>query len=413
MGIYYDKLTKVAELDYADEAEKSNYEQVVTLIESCRDASNTYRKDPRFNGRTANAALTWLDDFDNRLKAKADELNVAVSRHTLARAAMDAAKTKQSTLSEKLISPFEAEYVSAHGPYLDEHGAEITSEEYLARLSSARDTKRDLVAQKTLSTMNKAVDEQASLIRQPIAAPDSPTAPAPAAKPTAPSKTPVRAPHVVKPPRATAPDPGETYPPIVPGSPKGAPMKDYVPAPVTDRDDPRWRDDFVHAPGSGTSPMFGGVIGVGGAGLAARAVAQMRASSSMMGTTGAGSSASLGARGAVGSAATGNAAPRGGILANAANGSRGAGSGASGAGAGGRGAGAGSRGVGSRAAAAGATGNRGKQDKKSKSEGIKLIGYRAERLDQDDASVEPPLGAAPGDSSQLAPLTTSEDEERW
>lgn len=413
MGTYYDKLTAVAELDYADDTEKASYEQVVALIEACRDASNTYRKDPRFNGRTAAAALAWLDDFDSRLQAKADALDTAVTRYALARDAMETAKAKQSTLSEKLISPYEAQYVAAHGPYVDSKGAEITSEEYLSRLSASREARREEVSQKTLSTMNTAVAEQADLIREPYEPPKSPTAPGTAPKPSAAPKTSVRAPHVVKPPRVSPPDPGESYPPVVPGSPKGAPVKDYVPPPVTDRDDPRWRDDFVHAPGAGASSMFGGVIGVGGAGLAARAVAQMRAGSMPTGTTGAGSAATLGARGAAGSAATGSTAPRGGILANAANGSRGAGSGAAGAGTGARGSGAGGRGAGSRAAAAGAAGNRGKQDKKSKTEGIKLIGYRAERLDQDGANVEPPPGAAPGDSSQLAPLATSEDEGRW
>lgn len=409
MGTYYDKLTAVAELDYADDTEKASYEQVVALIQACRDASNSYRKDPHFNGRTAEAALAWLDDFDSRLQAKADALDIAVSRYALARDAMETATAKHATLSERLITTFEAQNVSAHGPYVDANGVEITATEYLSRLSAARDAKRDEVAQKTLSTMNKAVQEQASSIKVPVDQQDSPAAPSAAPAPTAPTKTSVRAPHVVKPPRVSPPDPGESYPPVVPGSPKGAPVKDYVPPPVTDRDDPRWRDDFVHAPGAGASSMFGGVIGVGGAGMAARAVAQMRAGSTRLGTTGAGSAATLGARGAVGSAATSNTAPRGGILANAANSSRAT----AGAAAGGRGSSSGSRGTGSRAAAAGTAGSRGKQDKKSKSEGIRLIGYRAERLDQDGTSVEPPTGAAPGDSSQLAPLATSEDEERW
>lgn len=400
MGIYYDKLTAVANLQYANDDEIVTYQTVITLIDSCREASATYRKDPGFNGRTATAAMEWLDDFDTRLQAKADELATAVARHNLAREAMEAAKAKQDKLSETLITPYEDQYVRTHGPYFDAQGNEITADAYLAQLSADRDAKRDQIAKTTLSTMNKAVADQAELIDQPVekeAPSRKPSSSAP--NPSSPPTTSVRAPHVVKPPRADIPDADASYPPLVPSTPKGKPVEGYQPPSVADRDDPRWGDGYVHTPTSGSSSMFGGMIGVGATGLAARSLAQLRAAGSPLGVTGAGSASSLGMRGAAG-AASANTAPRGGILSNAANGSRGGAAAAAG------------RGSTARAGMASANGQ-GKQDKKTKRDKIKLIGYRAEQLDQDGAAAVPPSGAAPGDSSQLAPLTTHEDEDRW
>lgn len=394
MGTYYDKLTAVANLQYANDDEAAAYQKIMDLIESCRQASATYRKDPGFNGRTATAAMNWLDDFDTRLQAKADELATAVTRHDLARTAMETAKAKQDKLADTLITPYEDQYVRSHGPYVDAQGNEITADAYLAQLSADRDAKRDQIAKTTLSTMNTAVKNQADLIGTPVREPASSSAPKPSTSPT----TAARPPHVVKPPRADIPDTDASYPPLVPSTPKGKPVAGYQPPSVADRDDPRWGDGYVHTPTSGSTSMFGGMIGVGATGLAARSLAQLRAAGSPLGVTGAGSASSLGMRGAAG-AASANTAPRGGILSNAANGSRG---GAAGAG----------RGSTARAGAAAAHGQ-GKQDKKTKRDKIKLIGYRAEHLDQDDTAAVPPSGAAPGDSSQLTPLTTHEDEDRW
>jgi hypothetical protein len=394
VGTYYDKLTAVANLQYANDDEAAAYQKIVDLIESCRQASATYRKDPGFNGRTATAAMNWLDDFDTRLQAKADELAIAVARHDLARDAMETAKAKQDKLADTLITPYEDQYVRTHGPYVDAQGNEITADAYLAQLSADRDAKRDQIAKTTLNTMNTAVERQVQLIRTPVDEAPSSSAPKPSTSPT----TATRSPHVVKPPRADTPDTDTSYPPLVPSTPKGKPVAGYQPPSVADRDDPRWGDGYVHTPTSGSSSMFGGMIGVGATGLAARSLAQLRAAGSPLGVTGAGSASSLGMRGTAG-AASANTAPRGGILSNAANGSRG---GAAGAG----------RGSTARAGAAAAHGQ-GKQDKKTKRDKIKLIGYRAEHLDQDGTAAVPPSGAAPGDSSQLTPLTTHEDEDRW
>ncbi|MEE9965114.1 MAG: hypothetical protein K4304_08465 [Propionicimonas sp.] len=397
MGTYYDKLTAVANLQYANDDEAAAYQKIMDLIESCRQASATYRKDPGFNGRTATAAMNWLDDFDTRLQAKADELATAVTRHDLARAAMETAKAKQDKLADTLITPYEDQYVRSHGPYVDAQGNEITADAYLAQLSADRDAKRDEIAKTTLSAMNTAVEEQAKLIAEPIRPETSSSADTSSASHPSTPAAPVRPPHVVKPPRADTPDTDTSYPPLVPSTPKGKPVAGYQPPSVADRDDPRWGDGYVHTPTSGSSSMFGGMIGVGATGLAARSLAQLRAAGSPLGVTGAGSASSLGMRGAV--SASANTAPRGGILSNAANGSRG---GAAGAG----------RGSTARAGAAAAHGQ-GKQDKKTKRDKIKLIGYRAEHLDQDGTAAVPPSGAAPGDSSQLTPLTTHEDEDRW
>ncbi len=398
MGTYYDKLTAVANLQYANDDEAAAYQKIMDLIESCRQASATYRKDPGFNGRTATAAMNWLDDFDTRLQAKADELATAVTRHDLARAAMETAKAKQDKLADTLITPYEDQYVRTHGPYYDAQANEITADAYLAQLSADRDAKRDEIAKTTLSAMNTAVEEQAKLIAEPIRPETSSSADTSSASHPSTPAAPVRPPHVVKPPRADTPDTDTSYPPLVPSTPKGKPVAGYQPPSVADRDDPRWGDGYVHTPTSGSSSMFGGMIGVGATGLAARSLAQLRAAGSPLGVTGAGSASSLGMRGAAG-AASANSAPRGGILSNAANSSRG---GAAGAG----------RGSTARAGAAAAHGQ-GKQDKKTKRDKIKLIGYRAEHLDQDGTAAVPPSGAAPGDSSQLTPLTTHEDEDRW
>ncbi len=203
------------------------------------------------------------------------------------------------------------------------------------------------------------------------------------------------------------------------------PVGGYIPAPVTDIDDPRWRSDFSHPALGGTpnptkaSGIVGGLVGSGAGALAARGAGGLggvggaagMAGGVMMppgmgaagagmgtaGTVGSGTGAKGGIRGSSSAASMRNSAMR------SAGGAGGAG--AKPGGAGGRAGGAGPMGM---AGAHGGAGGRSRDDKKSR----KLMGYKAVRIDDETTEAIDSSAFGAGDASSLKPMKT-DDQDKW
>ncbi len=203
------------------------------------------------------------------------------------------------------------------------------------------------------------------------------------------------------------------------------PVGGYIPAPVADIDDPRWRSDFSHPALGGTpnptkaSGIVGGLVGSGAGALAARGAGGLggvggaagMAGGVMMppgmgatgagmgtaGTVGSGTGAKGGIRGSSSAASMRNSAMR------SAGGAGGAG--AKPGGAGGRAGGAGPMGM---AGAHGGAGGRSRDDKKSR----KLMGYKAVRIDDETTEAIDSSAFGAGDASSLKPMKT-DDQDKW
>ncbi len=481
MGTYYTRLTEVAHRSYDDSGDSDTYTEIVDRIAECRRLATEFTSDPGMTGKTATAALTWLAEYQTELTAKEADLKAMVDRHDLARAAMEKAKQQHSSLAPALLSPFESKVLPANGPYLV-NGTEISGSAYVAQLRAERDVAREAAAKKILDTMNDAVEDQASRLHEPVDnTPDAPIVPGrpsgSGSRTATTSNRPGASVHlgviqspsytspVLTPGEPTIPTPSPVTPPLV-TTPIGStgPVNGYVPPSVLDADDSRWQDTYTVpgiSLGAESGALVGGVIGIGAAALAARALASGLAGSSALAlqtAAGAGSASALGSY-SVGLGGAAGRVPGGGLLsspasaarseaaaatgaarwgrgttaageeAGLAQGGRGTGGGRSGS-AGGRGAvdsgdraargmsGAGrdtagrsGRGGVGKEATAGAGNGRG--DKAKRKQGSTLIGYDVQRLDDEAAAVD--LGAAggAGDSAQLAPLADSDAGDRW
>jgi hypothetical protein len=396
VGTYYDRLTKVAELDYATDAtEKAQYEKLLQSIEDCRSLAKEYCTDPGLSGETATAALSWLADYDTRLVARADALKAASLAHDDARAVMLQAKADHNKLSPRLLTPVEQSAVNVTEAVFTLAGLSVVGKVWVEALTGEREDDREAASLDALTKMNESIlptgdYDPTGLPDLSIKVPSSTTT----SMPTSGSggRKSSRSYLVGGGGAGVSSPPSLVGTPIVTADPAN-PLNGYVPPPVTDAEDERWRQGYTYTPGlgAGTGAIIGGVMGLGATALAARSLA----SSLSAGSLSAGSVAALN-----GQLANGGRAPGGGMLSNnsaAAAGSQSAG-----------GKSANSKAA-NRGGLTGGSNSAGGKDKRKR--GV-LRGYVAEQVDEDHI-VEPGPGVEPGSVSTLAPLPVPDAGERW
>ena len=284
----YDRLTDVSKLDYSD-PDAGMISKVQSQITSIRESCTTFTQNTGLQGATQAAMTQWVADFHAKLDALEARLQAVSTAHTEARAAMTTAKSTHGTLSPELLHP--SDYAAARHLAGGEPNAAEIQREYLENLAVQRNTQREAAAQAALDTMNSGVHSASSGFSQEAAdanaaknsggAPDNngsagnngPTGRGPSGRATAPSAATegpiagVTTLPSVSPSSSVLAGVDVTTMPVGGFMTADGPVGGHIPAPVTDANDPRWRDDydpFGQSSRSKNLAITGGALSTGG-----------------------------------------------------------------------------------------------------------------------------------------------------
>ena len=284
----YDRLTDVSKLDYSD-PDAGMISKVQSQITSIRESCTTFTQNTGLQGATQAAMTQWVADFHAKLDALEARLQAVSTAHTEARAAMTTAKSTHGTLSPELLHP--SDYAAARHLAGGEPNAAEIQREYLENLAVQRNTQREAAAQAALDTMNSGVHSASSGFSQEAAdanaaknsggAPDNngsagnngPAGRGPSgcgAAPSAATDGPIAGVTTlpsVSPSSSVLAGVDVTTMPVGGYMTADGPVGGHIPAPVTDANDPRWRDDydpFGHSSRSKNLAITGGALSTGG-----------------------------------------------------------------------------------------------------------------------------------------------------
>ena len=284
----YDRLTDVSKLDYSD-PDAGMISKVQSQITSIRESCTTFTQNTGLQGATQAAMTQWVADFHAKLDALEARLQAVSTAHTEARAAMTTAKSTHGTLSPELLHP--SDYAAARHLAGGEPNADEIQREYLENLAVQRNTQREAAAQAALDTMNSGVRSASSGFSQEAAdanaaknsggAPDNngsagnngPAGRGPSGRGAAPSAATdgpiagVTTLPSVSPSSSVLAGVDVTTMPVGGYMTADGPVGGHIPAPVTDANDPRWRDDydpFGQSSRSKNLAITGGALSTGG-----------------------------------------------------------------------------------------------------------------------------------------------------
>ena len=284
----YDRLTDVSKLDYSD-PDAGMISKVQSQITSIRESCTTFTQNTGLQGATQAAMTQWVADFHAKLDALEARLQTVSTAHTEARAAMTTAKSTHGTLSPELLHP--SDYAAARHLAGGEPNADEIQREYLENLTVQRNTQREAAAQAALDTMNSGVRSASSGFSQEAAdanaaknsggAPDNngsagnngPAGRGPSGRGAAPSEASggpiagVTTLPSVSPSSSILAGVDVTTMPVGGYMTADGPVGGHIPAPVTDANDPRWRDDydpFGQSSRSKNLAITGGALSTGG-----------------------------------------------------------------------------------------------------------------------------------------------------
>ncbi len=284
----YDRLTKVSQLDYSD-PDAGMISKVQSQITSIRESCTTFTQNTGLQGATQAAMTQWIADFHAKLDVLETRLQTVNTAHTEARAAMTTAKSTHGTLSPELLHP--SDYAAARHLAGGEPNADEIQREYLENLTVQRNTQREAAAQAALDTMNSGVRSASSGFSQEAAdanaaknaggAPDNngsagnngPAGRGPSGRGAAPSEASggpiagVTTLPSVSPSSSILAGVDVTTMPVGGYMTADGPVGGHIPAPVTDANDPRWRDDydpFGQSSRSKNLAITGGALSTGG-----------------------------------------------------------------------------------------------------------------------------------------------------
>ena len=284
----YDRLTDVSKLDYSD-PDAGMISKVQSQITSIRESCTTFTQNTGLQGATQAAMTQWIADFHAKLDALETRLQTVNTAHTEARTAMTTAKSTHGTLSPELLHP--SDYAAARHLAGGEPNADEIQREYLENLAVQRNTQREAAAQAALDTMNSGVHSASSGFSQEAAdanaaknaggAPDNngsagnngPAGRGPSGRGAAPSAATdgpiagVTTLPSVSPSSSVLAGVDVTTMPVGGYMTADGPVGGHIPAPVTDANDPRWRDDydpFGQSSRSKNLAITGGALSTGG-----------------------------------------------------------------------------------------------------------------------------------------------------
>ena len=257
----YDRLTDVAQLDYSD-PDSGMITNIQTQITSLREACTTFSQNLGVQGATRAALEQRVSDLQTQLDVLETRLQTVNNAHTEARAAMTTAKTTHGTLSPVLLTARDRKMAEmAYSRESPTWAQDV--EDHLRSLAVQRTTQREAAAQAALDTMNADVTTASSGFTKEAAEAKAVGAPSTDSSPEQ-SPSGRNYPSIPSGGRSGSTDGPiagvTTLPSVVPSSsvlagvdvttmPIGGymtadgPVGGYVPAPVTDANDPRWHSD--------------------------------------------------------------------------------------------------------------------------------------------------------------------------
>ena len=257
----YDRLTDVAQLDYSD-PDSGMITNIQTQITSLREACTTFSQNLGVQGATRAALEQRVSDLQTQLDVLETRLQTVNNAHTEARAAMTTAKTTHGTLSPVLLTARDRKMAEmAYSRESPTFAKDV--EDHLRSLAVQRNTQREAAAQAALDTMNADVTTASSGFTKEAAEAKALGAPSTDSSPEQ-SPSGRNYPSIPSGGRSGSTDGPiagvTTLPSVVPSSsvlagvdvttmPIGGymtadgPVGGYVPAPVTDANDPRWHSD--------------------------------------------------------------------------------------------------------------------------------------------------------------------------
>ena len=312
----YDRLTKVARLDYSDQ-DASLLNDLKAQLASLKTACASFSGNTGVEGATNAAMTSKVSDFEASIADLEGRVGTMETAHTQARQAMQEAKSVHGTLSPQLLHT--ADYSSAQVIFQGQPNEAAFQNEYIQNMLAQRNAQREAQAKAALDAMNGQVTSAAAGFSGNSgngdgdsnggggsngSGPSSVTGSSLGAMPSIQVKGDNYAAHGAD--AANAPIAGlEVLPSVSPSSsvlagvdvttmPVGGymtpdgPAGGHIPAPVTDANDPRWKPDynpFSTPSQSKDLAIAGGALTTGGtlAGLGRMATSATSIASSMGG----------------------------------------------------------------------------------------------------------------------------------
>ena len=307
----YDRLTKVARLDYSDQ-DASLLDDLKAQLASLKTACASFSGNTGVEGATHAAMTSRVSDFEASIANLEGRVGTMETAHTQARQAMQEAKSVQGTLSTQLLHP--ADQAAAQVIFQGQPNEAALQNEYIQNMMAQRNAQREAKAKAALDAMNGEVSSAAAGFAEVPSNGDGdskgggnrPTVIVGTSLGSLPSRIVTQGSAAHGAGNADAPIAGlEVLPSVSPSSsvlagvdvttmPVGGymtpdgPAGGHIPAPVTDADDPRWKPDYNPFSTSSHSKdlaIAGGALTTGGtlAGLGRMATSATSIAGSMGG----------------------------------------------------------------------------------------------------------------------------------
>lgn len=306
----YDRLTKVARLDYSDQ-DASLLDDLKAQLASLKTACASFSGNTGVEGATHAAMTSKVSDFEASIANLEGRVGTMEAAHTQARQAMQEAKSVQGTLSTQLLHP--ADRAAAQVIFQGQPNEAALQNEYIQNMMAQRNAQREAKAKAALDAMNGEVTSAAAGFSADSGNGDGDSnggggsssgataassrggtqyaASGGAGVGSAGSGGPIAGLEVlpsVSPSSSVLAGVDVTTMPVGGYMTPDGPASGHIPAPVTDADDPRWKPDYNPFSTSSHSKdlaIAGGALTTGGtlAGLGRMATSATSIASSMGG----------------------------------------------------------------------------------------------------------------------------------
>ena len=306
----YDRLTKVARLDYSDQ-DASLLNDLKAQLDSLKTACATFSGNTGVEGATHAAMTSKVSDFEASIADLEGRVGTMETAHTQARQAMQEAKSVQGTLSTQLLHP--ADQAAAQVIFQGQPNEAALQNEYIQNMMAQRNAQREAKAKAALDAMNGEVSSAAAGFAEVPSNGDGDSnggggsssgataagsrggtqyaAGGGAGVGSAGSGAPIAGLEVlpsVSPSSSVLAGVDVTTMPVGGYMTPDGPAGGHIPAPVTDADDPRWKPDYNPFSTSSHSKdlaIAGGALTTGGtlAGLGRMATSATSIAGSMGG----------------------------------------------------------------------------------------------------------------------------------
>ena len=306
----YDRLTKVARLDYSDQ-DASLLDDLKAQLASLKTACASFSGNTGVEGATHAAMTSRVSDFEASIANLEGRVGTMETAHTQARQAMQEAKSVQGTLSTQLSHP--SDQAAAQVIFQGQPNEAALQNEYIQNMIAQRNAQREAKAKAALDAMNGEVSSAAAGFAEVPSNGDGDSkggggsssgatatgsrggtqyaAGGGAGVGSAGSGGPIAGLEVlpsVSPSSSVLAGVDVTTMPVGGYMTPDGPAGGHIPAPVTDADDPRWKPDYNPFSTSSHSKdlaIAGGALTTGGtlAGLGRMATSATSIASSMGG----------------------------------------------------------------------------------------------------------------------------------